>query len=147
MEAAEMIICTGLVDDETEQAEEYRSLLAAAVDRGLPMICANPDVMVNRGGKTIYGAGAVAALYEELGGMVQRFGKPYPEIFERVFAESPEIPRSRAVMIGDNLATDIRGARQAGIDAIWIGGGIHASDLALGPEGQLDQDTVHDVAG
>jgi HAD superfamily hydrolase (TIGR01459 family) len=146
IEAAEMIICTGLFDDETEQAEDYRGLLAAAAARGLPMICANPDVVVNRGGQMIPCAGAVAAFYEELGGTVQRFGKPLPDIFDRLFAENPEIPRTRAVMIGDSLATDIRGARRAGIDAIWIGGGIHAEALALGPDGQLDQDKVHGVA-
>ena len=146
IEAAEMIICTGLFDDETEQAEDYRDLLSLAAARDLPMVCANPDVVVNRGGQIIPCAGAVAAFYEELGGTVQRFGKPFPDIFDRLFAESPEIPRSRAVMIGDALATDIRGARQAGIDAIWIGGGIHAEALALGPDGQLDQDKVHGVA-
>lgn len=146
IEAAEMIICTGLFDEETEQAEDYRGLLAAAAARDLPMVCANPDVVVNRGGQMIPCAGAVAAFYEELGGTVQRFGKPFPDIFDRLFAESPEIPRTRAVMIGDSLATDIRGARRAGIDAIWIGGGIHAEALALGPDGQLDQDKVHGVA-
>ncbi len=146
IDAAEMIICTGLFDDETEQAEDYRGLLAAAVVRGLPMICVNPDVVANRGGQIISCAGAVAALYEELGGTVQRFGKPFPDIFDRLFAESPEIPRARAVMIGDSLATDIRGARRAGIDAIWIGGGIHAEALALVPDGHLDQDTVDGVA-
>ncbi len=146
IEAAEMIICTGLFDDETEQAEDYRGLLSLAAARGLPMICANPDVVVNRGGQMVPCAGAVAAFYEELGGTVQRFGKPFPDIFNRLFAESPEIPRSRAVMIGDGLATDIRGARQAGIDAIWIGGGIHAEALGLGPDGQLEQDRVQGVA-
>ena len=146
IDGAEIIICTGLVDDETEQAEDYRGILAEGVDRGLTMVCANPDVIAIRGGRTIPGAGAVAALYEELGGTVQRFGKPFPVIFDRWFAESPEIPRARAVMIGDGLPTDIRGARQAGIDAVWIGGGIHADALAMGPDGRLQPDKVHAVA-
>ncbi len=146
LDAAELIICTGLFDDETEQPEDYAELLKSAVARGLSMICANPDIVVNRGGKIIPCAGAVAAFYEELGGTVQRFGKPFPDIFDRLFAESPEIPRSRAVMIGDGLPTDIRGARQAGIDAIWIGGGIHAEALDMGPDGRLHPDKVHKVA-
>ena len=146
IDGAEMIICTGLVDDETERAEDYRGILTEGVDRGLTMVCANPDVMVIRGGRTIYGAGAVAALYEELGGTVQRFGKPYPGIFDRLFTENPGIPRVRALMIGDGLPTDIRGARQAGIDALWIGGGIHADALEMGPDGRLQPDRVQAVA-
>ncbi len=143
---AELIICTGLINDETERVEDYRDLLTAAADRGLPMICANPDVMVIRGGRTIYGAGALAALYEELGGSVRRFGKPHPAIFDQLFAESPDIPRSRAVMIGDSLSTDMQGARRAGIDALWIAGGIHAEALGLGAEGVPQPDKVAAVA-
>jgi HAD superfamily hydrolase (TIGR01459 family) len=146
IEAAETIICTGLFDDETDQVEEYRDLLAVAAARGLPMICVNPDMVANRGGRMVPCAGAVAALYEELGGTVRRFGKPFPDIFNRLFAKIPEIPRVRAVMIGDSLATDIRGARRAGIDAIWVAGGIHAKALALSPDGRLDQDRVHEIA-
>ncbi|NQV59342.1 MAG: TIGR01459 family HAD-type hydrolase [Alphaproteobacteria bacterium] len=146
IEAAEMIICTGLFDDDVDKAEDYRDLLTVAVARDLPMICANPDVIAMRGDRMVPCAGAVAAFYEELGGTVQRFGKPFPAIFDRLFAETPDIPRDRAVMIGDALATDIRGARQAGIDAIWVAGGIHAEALALGPDGGLDQDRVNSVA-
>ncbi len=146
IDAAEIMICTGLVDDNTEQPEDYRGILTEGVDRGLTMVCANPDVIFVRGGRTIHGAGGLAALYEELGGTVLRFGKPFPAIYDRLFAESPDIPRARAVMIGDGLPTDIRGARQAGIDAVWIGGGIHADALAMGPDGRLQPDKVHTVA-
>jgi HAD superfamily hydrolase (TIGR01459 family) len=146
LDAAALIICTGLFDDETEQVADYAALLKSAVARGLPMVCANPDIVAQRGGKFVPCAGAVAALYEELGGAVQRLGKPFPYIFDRLFAETPEIPRSRAVMIGDGLATDIRGARLSGIDAVWIGGGIHSVALDMGPEGQLRPDKVQDVA-
>ena len=146
LDAAELIICTGLFDAETEQAEDYTELLTSAVARDLTMICVNPDIVVKQGGKTFPCAGAVAALYEQLGGTVERFGKPFPIIFDRLFAQSPEIPRSRAVMIGDSLATDVRGARQAGIEAIWIGGGIHAEALDMGPDGQLHPDKVYQVA-
>lgn len=146
IDAAEVIICTGLINDETERAEDYRGMLTEAVDRGLPMICANPDVMVIRGGRPIYGAGALAALYEELGGRVQRFGKPHPVIFDHLFSDNPEIPRRRAIMIGDSLATDIRGARQAGIDALWIAGGIHADALGMNADGNLMPEQVEAVA-
>ncbi|MDA1099170.1 MAG: TIGR01459 family HAD-type hydrolase [Proteobacteria bacterium] len=146
IEAAEMIICTGLFDDDADKAEDYRGFLTAAVARDLPMICANPDIVVMRGDQMVQCAGAVAALYEDLGGTVQRFGKPFPAIFDRLFVEAPDIPRARAVMIGDALATDIRGARQAGIAAIWIAGGIHADALSLAPDGGLDQDKVNSVA-
>ncbi|MDE0941820.1 MAG: TIGR01459 family HAD-type hydrolase [Alphaproteobacteria bacterium] len=146
IDVAEMIICTGLFDDETETADDYRDFLTAAAARDLPLICVNPDIVVMRGEQMIPCAGAVAAFYEQLGGSVQRYGKPFPAIFDLLFAETPHIPRHRAVMIGDGLPTDIRGARQADIDAIWIAGGIHAEDLALGPKGELDPDVVHRVA-
>ena len=146
LEGAEIIICSGLVEDETEQPGDYGDLLREGAARGLTMVCANPDVTVIRGGRKIACAGALAALYEELGGEVERYGKPYPAIFEQAFADSPEIPRSRAVMIGDSLTTDIRGARQAGIDALWIAGGLHAEALEMAPDGQLRADRVDTVA-
>ncbi|MFP6748697.1 MAG: TIGR01459 family HAD-type hydrolase [Alphaproteobacteria bacterium] len=144
--AAELILCTGLFDDEVDRAEDYRDLLSGAVSRNLTMICANPDLVVIRGEEMIQCAGAVAAFYEELGGQVRRFGKPFPEIFDRLFAASPEIPKSRAVMVGDALATDIRGARRAGIDAVWIVGGIHGDDMGLGPDGQFDEERMRKLA-
>ena len=146
LEDAEMILCTGLFDDDTDRAEDYADLLGAAAQRGLPMICANPDMVVVRGSQMVQCAGAVAAFYESLGGPVQRYGKPFPQIFDHLFAENPEIPRDRAVMVGDALATDIQGARRAGIDAIWIAGGIHASDLGLGADGTMDPEKANSLA-
>ena len=138
LDEAELILCTGLFDDEVDQAADYRNMLQGAIERDLPLICANPDLVVMRGAEMVPCAGAVAALYEELGGEVRRFGKPYPEIFDLLFAASPHIPRDRAVMVGDGLATDIQGARRAGIDAIWITGGIHADDVGWCPDGRFD---------
>jgi len=146
LEDAELILCTGLFDDETEQVEDYCEFLRGAAERSLPMICANPDVVVMRGDKMIQCAGAVAAFYEELGGKVKRFGKPFPEIFDCLFAEMSNIARKRAVMVGDGLATDIKGARCAGIDAIWIAGGIHAVELGLTSNGHFDQLMAKKVA-
>ena len=110
------------------------------------MICANPDVVVMRGDKMVHCAGAVAAFYEELGGKVKRFGKPFPEIFDCLFAKTPNITRNRAVIVGDSLATDIKGARRAGIDAIWITGGIHAVEVGLASNGDFDQPMAVKVA-
>jgi len=146
LEEAELILCTGLFDDETERAEDYGALLRCAADRNLPMICANPDIVVMRGDKMIQCAGAVAALYEEMGGIVTRFGKPFPEVFDCLFAEMSNISRERAVMVGDGLTTDIRGARRAGIDAVWIAGGIHAIEVGLASNGNFDLLAAQNVA-
>lgn len=146
LEEADTILCTGLFDEKTERVKEYSSLLKGAVDRKLPMICANPDISVKQGEKVLPGAGALAALYEEMGGKVYRFGKPYSYIYDHVFNKYPNINRKQAVMIGDGLFTDIRGARQAEIDAIWIGGGLHAEDLHLGEGGQVDRELVIKIA-
>lgn len=146
LDEAELILCTGLFDDDVDQAADYRDMLLAAIGRDVPLVCANPDVVVMRGEQMVPCAGAVAALYEELGGQVRRFGKPFPEIFDRLFAASPEIPRDRAVMVGDGLATDIQGARRAGIDAIWITGGIHAGEVGMRPDGGFDGDKMRQRA-
>ncbi|WP_419905161.1 TIGR01459 family HAD-type hydrolase [Kiloniella sp.] len=76
LDNAELLICTGLIDEKTERVEDYAELLKSALACGLPMICANPDIVINRGGKVIHCAGALAAFYEKLGGTVERYGKP-----------------------------------------------------------------------
>ncbi|WP_085904577.1 TIGR01459 family HAD-type hydrolase [Kiloniella majae] len=146
LEDAELVICTGFFREEEEKVDDYTELLKTVLAHKLPMICANPDIIINRGGKTIPCPGVIAALYEKMGGTVERFGKPYPAIYDCVFAQHTTIARSRAVMIGDSLSTDIRGARQANIDSIWIGGGIHAKDLNMEQNGQFDPDKVQGVA-
>ncbi|WP_421780695.1 TIGR01459 family HAD-type hydrolase [Kiloniella litopenaei] len=146
LENAELIICTGFFQEEEEVVEDYTELLKSALSFNLPMICANPDIIVNRGNRIIPCPGTIAAFYEKLGGVVERFGKPCPAIFDCVFAQHTQVPRSRAVMIGDSLSTDIRGARQADIDSIWIGGGIHVKDLMMKPDGQLESDKIREVA-
>src|ERR1700761_764752 len=80
---ADYIVCTGLLDDETESAEDYRPMMKQALERKLPLICANPDIVVERGDRLIYCAGAIAELYREMGGEVIFYGKPYPPIYER----------------------------------------------------------------
>src|SRR6201987_5684856 len=90
LEEADYIVCTGLFDDETETAEDYRAMLLKAHERAVPLICANPDIVVERGDRLIYCAGAIAELYRELGGEVIFYGKPYPPIYERAIELAAE---------------------------------------------------------
>ena len=95
--------------------------------RGLPFLCANPDIVVQRGDKLIYCAGAIARLYEALGGAVVYYGKPYPAVFERAIAQARTVgPAARPLVIGDGIETDIAGACRLKLDALFIAGGIHA---------------------
>src|SRR3954466_14292748 len=123
LEAADYIICTGLFDDETESAEDYRAMLIQALGRKLPLICANPDIVVERGDRLIYFAGAVAELYRELGGEVIFYGKPHRPIYERAVELAAKrrnhaIQLDRVLAIGDSVRTDLTGAHGFGIDCL-----------------------------
>jgi HAD superfamily hydrolase (TIGR01459 family) len=126
-ERASVALCTGLYDDETETPEHYRELLAGMKARDLQMICANPDVVVQRGGKLVHCAGGVAQAYEAIGGRVVYYGKPHAPIYG-VALEAAGKP-SRPLVIGDGLETDIRGANLMGMDALFVAQGIHAEEL------------------
>ncbi|MDE2181470.1 MAG: TIGR01459 family HAD-type hydrolase [Alphaproteobacteria bacterium] len=132
-DAADVVLCTGLFDDETETPEHYREVLAALRARGLPMICANPDVLVPRGGRLLYCAGGLARAYEQLGGEVAYYGKPHLPIY-KVALEAAGAPR-QPLVVGDGLETDIRGANRAGFDALFVVHGVHAGEVdGLTPE-------------
>jgi len=140
--AAAFVSVTGLADDETETPEDYRAALTIAAARGLPLVCANPDRVVQRGEKLIYCAGALADLYETLGGQVIMAGKPYTPIYEMAYAKIDRlagrpIPRSRILAIGDGLITDVAGAHGQGLDCLFIAAGIHAKD-SFAADGALD---------
>mgnify|MGYP002376972124 FL=1 len=129
---AEIISCTGLFDDETETPDDYASLLADFAARDVPMICANPDLTVERGNKIVYCAGAIAAAYEKLGGRVSYAGKPHGPIYDLAFEaltklRAKPVARERVLAIGDGIRTDITGAARAGIDSIFIPSGIHVT--------------------
>jgi len=142
VEAADAILCSGL-EGENETAESHRPILEKARARGLPFVCANPDLVVDVGGARYLCAGAVADLYERMGGDVFWAGKPHASAYgaARAAAEglrgSPLDP-ARILAIGDSLRTDIAGAAAAGLDALFIAGGIHRGDLmdrdAISPE-------------
>jgi len=133
IEEAEIVLNSGLFDDDVETPEDYRERLARMKARALPMLCANPDWVVQRGGKLIWCAGALANEYEKIGGEVIYYGKPMTTIYEFVRAAAPGAKRMLA--IGDGLHTDIKGANAAGIDALFIADGIHGEEIgAVTPE-------------
>ncbi|WP_299810986.1 TIGR01459 family HAD-type hydrolase [uncultured Roseibium sp.] len=133
-EEAEAISCTGLADDETETPDDYRDRLQKLADRKLPMICANPDIVVERGDRLVWCAGALARLYEDLGGEVTILGKPHAPIYQAAMKRFEtlgveNIRKEDVLAIGDGLPTDIRGAVSQDIDVLFITAGIHASDF------------------
>ncbi|HEX4532708.1 MAG TPA: TIGR01459 family HAD-type hydrolase [Rhizomicrobium sp.] len=130
-EFAEVALCTGLYDDETETPDNYKALNGVLLERGLTMLCANPDIVVQRDGKLIFCAGAVAREYEKEGGKAIYYGKPHLPIYETTFATLKKFgPTTKPLAIGDGLATDIMGANAAGLDALFIADGIHGEDVA-----------------
>jgi HAD superfamily hydrolase (TIGR01459 family) len=150
LEQADYIVCTGPFDDETESAEDYRAMMMQAHARKLPLICANPDIVVERGDRLVYCAGAIAELYRELGGEVIFYGKPHRPIYERAMALAAErhghpTPLNRVLAIGDSVRTDLAGARGFGIDCLFVTRGIHSEDF----EGldQLDPAAVKELFG
>jgi HAD superfamily hydrolase (TIGR01459 family) len=150
LEKADYIVCTGPFDDETETPEDYREMMLAARARQLPLICANPDIVVERGDRLIYCAGAIAELYRELGGETIFYGKPHRPIYERAMqlaAERLGRPPAlkRVLAIGDSVRTDLAGAHGFGIDCLFVTRGIHAEEFA-GID-QLDPASVKELFG
>ncbi|MBR0712536.1 TIGR01459 family HAD-type hydrolase [Bradyrhizobium liaoningense] len=150
LEEADYIVCTGLYDDETESAEDYRGMMLKARERKLTLVCANPDIVVERGDRLIYCAGAIAELYRELGGEVIFYGKPHRPIYERAMLLAGErqghtIDRKKVLAIGDSVRTDLTGAREFGIDCLFVTRGIHSEEF----EGldQLDPASVMELFG
>ena len=134
IEKADYIVCTGPFDDETETPEDYRAMMEQARARSLPLICANPDIVVERGDRLIYCAGAIAELYRELGGEVIFYGKPHRPIYERAMALAEErrqakVSPGRVLAIGDSVRTDLTGAHGFGIKCLFVTRGIHAEEF------------------
>jgi HAD superfamily hydrolase (TIGR01459 family) len=131
---ADFVLNTG-PDDLGSQTDlaAWEDVLLACHGAGLPMVCANPDLEVIRGGTRLICAGLLTERYEALGGAARWIGKPDPAIYPTVLAMLG-MDKSRVLAVGDALRTDIAGAQAAGIDSCWVLGGIHADDLAGHPE-------------
>jgi HAD superfamily hydrolase (TIGR01459 family) len=131
---AGFVICSGLADDETETAEDYRPLMERVRERDLRFICANPDLVVERGHRLIPCAGAIAEIYAEMGGEVVHAGKPHPPIYAATAAKAAALlgrplDKARVLAIGDAIRTDVAGAAGFGVDCLFLSAGIHAQDL------------------
>ena len=135
LDQAEGIVCTGLKDDLTETPQDYRAALLMGKTLGLSMLCANPDIIVDLGDKRLYCAGALAQLYEEMGGTTLYFGKPHPPIYDlarRRLDADGGLSDPRILCIGDGISTDIQGGMGEGLDTLFITGGLEAD--RFGPD-------------
>ena len=122
IEKSEFILCTGLFDKHEQDLNYYKELLKNSLSKRL--ICTNPDLTVHRGNQIEHCAGAVAKIFENLGGEVIYFGKPHKEIYKMCFNDNEKV-----LAIGDNLRTDIKGANDLNIDSIFISNGVHRSEF------------------
>jgi HAD superfamily hydrolase (TIGR01459 family) len=134
IQEAELAVVTGLDDDDTETPDDYTERLAVIYARELPMICANPDRIVEKGNRIIWCAGALADMYEDMGGNVVFAGKPYRPIYELAWERAEnlrgkKVELSHMLAIGDAVRTDLLGAKTFGIDSLFITGGIHGADV------------------
>ena len=133
-ETADYVVCSGLFDDTVETPEDYRDLLAALRARSLFMVCANPDIVVERGDALVYCAGALADAYAARGGEVLYCGKPHAPIYNLALATAAALrggktaPPRRVLAIGDSVRTDLKGAAALGLDCMFITSGIHAEE-------------------
>jgi HAD superfamily hydrolase (TIGR01459 family) len=127
---ADFIVATG-IDQDDETLGNHEPVLVQSAARALPMICANPDLVVNSGDRIVLCAGTLAARYEALGGEVRYHGKPHAAVYRRCLELMGIADRRRIAAIGDGLRTDVAGARSAGIDAVLVTGGIHKQECVL----------------
>ncbi len=140
LEQADVAVCTGPFNDEIDKPEDYRDLMGKVKARGLTLICANPDIVVERGDQLVWCAGALAAIYDEIGGNTIYAGKPHPHIYRLALTRAAELRRgkveqARILAIGDGIKTDIKGAADQKFDSLFIARGIHAADLKVGMDG------------
>jgi HAD superfamily hydrolase (TIGR01459 family) len=133
-ETADYVVCSGLFDDTIETPESYRDLLAKLEARSLSMVCANPDIVVERGDTLVYCAGALADAYAARGGKVLYCGKPHAPIYELALATAAALRGGktpypqRVLAIGDSVRTDLKGAAALGLDCMFVISGIHAEE-------------------
>lgn len=133
---AEGIVCSGLFDEDTETPADYRGSFLLAQSMGLKMLCANPDLVVDLGERRIYCAGALAQVYEQMGGEVLYFGKPHAPIYQLARNRMAErgIADDRILCVGDGIGTDIAGGMAEELDTLFVTGGIAAEEF--GPDAE-----------
>nr|WP_197089348.1 TIGR01459 family HAD-type hydrolase [Puniceibacterium sp. IMCC21224] len=129
-----LCLLTGPLDDGIESADIYEPLLREMRGNAIDMICANPDLVVRSGHRIVICAGSIAQLYAKLGGKVTYAGKPEAPIYQAALTQMTiiagrTISKSRILVVGDGLPTDIKGAAQNGFAAYFVAGGIHATDM------------------
>ncbi len=134
LERADYVVCSGLDDDDVETPDDYRARLEIMLKRKLFMVCGNPDVVVERGPRLVYCAGAIADLYATMGGEVLYAGKPYRPIYDMALAKAQtacgrKVAASRVLALGNSVRTDLKGARAIGVDFLFVTSGIHAEEL------------------
>ncbi|MCZ8335858.1 MAG: TIGR01459 family HAD-type hydrolase [Rhodobacteraceae bacterium] len=133
---AEGVVCTGLKDDLTETPEDYSASLLMMKAKGLTLLCANPDLIVDLGERRLFCAGALAQAYEAMGGTALYYGKPHPPIYDlarRRLAALTGQDEARILAIGDGIATDIQGGIGEGIDTLFVTAGIAAHEFGPDP--------------
>jgi HAD superfamily hydrolase (TIGR01459 family) len=150
MPDAQAIVCTGLNDDVTETVADYAEVLEQGRDLGLPFVCANPDLVVDVGGRHYVCAGALGEAYAALGGEVYWAGKPHPSAYDTALARAEAIrgeavAKSRILAIGDAIRTDLKAAELAGVDALFVTSGIHRAETMTGPV--VDPDKLAQALG
>lgn len=151
MDKADSIICTGLWDDSSETPDDYRQLILDGVNRKLKMLCANPDIEVDRGNSRIYCGGAIAKAYSEAGGESHYYGKPHAPIYQLsrqllVDHRGEAVEDSRILAVGDGILTDVPGAIGEGLDCLFVSGGLAAEQTGT-LEGRPDPEKLTDYLG
>ena len=142
VDEAAYVVCSGLFND-ADGLEPYDATLERMKARGLPFICANPDIVVHTGDRLVFCAGALAERYAAIGGDVTMIGKPHPRIYRTVRMEAQRlrgapVRNERILAIGDGMFTDIVGAHNEGLDSMLITSGIHRDRIRVtGPDGRF----------
>ena len=144
LDQADFILVTGILEAD-HGLEAYDGLLHAALARDVPMVCANPDLEVIRGGRRELCAGSIAQAYETIGGRLRSHGKPDPGIYRSCLRQAGLAADARVAMIGDSLRTDVAGAARAGLDAVFVVDGIHGTELGVDSAGDLDLDRLGEL--
>jgi HAD superfamily hydrolase (TIGR01459 family) len=148
LDEADVVVCTGFFNDDVETPDDYAGMLSEIRTRAMPFICANPDIVVERGDRMIWCAGALARDFEKIGGEVVYAGKPYAPIYDLALERANEIRRKevdrrRVLAIGDGVRTDLKGAVLQGIDCVFVAAGIHAAELDLSAGGPDAKASAH----